>query len=138
MKVIDIKNVIESLPAERSAWRRGVQQYAMDLLSYLPDYHELTPENCREILLNGAVSWKEWAYGGNGLVYDHDIAKRLCTPSEIRKKRGGELDPNSRESWLDVEARAAGQAAHAIKLILFAGEEKINKKTSLDSKPFLV
>ena len=119
MKVIDIKNVIESLPAERSAWHRGVRQYAMDLIEDLSDFQDITPENCREILLNGAVSWKEWAYGGNGLVYDHDIAKRLCTPSEIRKKRGGELDPNSRETWLDVEARAVGRAAAAIKNIIF-------------------
>lgn len=119
MKVIDIKNVIESLPAERSAWRRGVRQYAMDLLEAIPDYQDLTPENCRGILLNGAVSWKEWAYGGCGLVYDDDIAERLCTPSELRKKRGGELAPNSRESWLDVEARAVGQAASAIKNKIF-------------------
>ena len=119
MKVIDIKNVIESLPAERSAWRRGVRQYAMDLLSYLPDYHELTPENCRGVLLNGAGSWEEWAYGGCGLVYDCAIAERLCTPSEFRKKRGGELEPSSHESWLDVEARAVSQAAAAIKNIIF-------------------
>ena len=54
MKVIDIKSVIESLPAERSAWRRGVRRYAMDLLEDIPDYQDLTPENCRETLLNGA------------------------------------------------------------------------------------
>lgn len=119
MKVIDIKNAIESLPTERSAWRRGVRQYAMDLVECLPTSLELTSENCRETLLNGASSWREWAYGGNGLVYDHDIAKRLCTPSELRKKRGGELAPNSRETWLDVEARAVGQAAAAIKNIIF-------------------
>lgn len=103
MKVIDIKNVIESLPAERSAWRRGVRQYAMDLIEDLPDFQDLNPENCRGVLLNGAGSWKEWAYGGCGLVYDCYIAERLCTPSELRKKRGGELEPSSHESWLDVE-----------------------------------
>lgn len=118
MKVIDIRNVIESLPAERSAWRRGVRQYAMDLIEDLSDFQDITPENCREILLNGAASWKEWAYGGNGLIYDTDIARRLCSPSEFRKRRGGELEPSSRESWLDVEARAVGQAAAAIKAIV--------------------
>lgn len=119
MKVIDIKNVIESLPAERSAWRRGVKQYAMDLLEAIPDFQDLNTENCRETLLNGAGSWKEWAYGGCGLVYDCAIAERLCTPSELRKKRGGELEPSSHESWLDVEARAVGQAASAIKNMIF-------------------
>lgn len=103
MKVIDIRKVIESLSAERSAWRRGVRSYAMDLLEDIPDYQDLTPENCRGTLLNGAGSWQEWSYGGCGLVYDVDIAERLCTPSELHKKRGGELEPNLHESWLDVE-----------------------------------
>lgn len=136
MKVIDIKNVIESLPAERSAWRRGVKQYAMDLIENLPDFQDLTPENCRGILLNGAVSWKEWAYGGCGLVYDTDIAERLCTPSELRKKRGGELEPSSHESWLDVEARAVGQAASAIKVIVSVGQRGAGKKLLLTVSPF--
>lgn len=136
MKVIDIKNVIESLPAERSAWRRGVRQYAMDLIEDLPDFQDLTPENCRGILLNGAVSWKEWAYGGCGLVYDVDIAERLCTPSELRKKRGGELEPSSHESWLDVEARAVGQAAAAIKVIVSVGQREAGKKLLLTVSPF--
>lgn len=136
MKVIDIKNVIESLPAERSAWRRGVRQYAMDLLEAIPDYQDLTPENCRGILLNGAVSWKEWAYGGCGLVYDVDIAERLCTPSELRKKRGGELEPSLRESWLDVEARAVGQAAATIKVIVSVGQRGAGKKLLLTVSPF--
>lgn len=136
MKVIDIRKVIESLPAERSAWRRGVRQYAMDLIEDLPDFQDLTPENCRGILLNGAVSWKEWAYGGCGLVYDTDIAERLCTPSELRKKRGGELAPNSREDWIDVEARAVGQAAAAIKVIVSVGQRGAGKKLLLTVSPF--
>lgn len=118
MKATDIMTAIESFPAERSAWRRGVRQYAMDLVECLPTSLELTSENCRETLLNGASSWREWAYGGNGLVYNSDIAKRLCSPSELRKKRGGELEPSLRESWLDVEARAVGQAAAVIKAIV--------------------
>lgn len=136
MKVIDIKSVIESLPAERSAWRRGVRQYAMDLIEDLPDFQDLNPENCREVLLNGAVSWKEWAYGGCGLVYDCAIAERLCTPSELHKKRGGELEPSSHESWLDVEARAVGQAAAAIKTIVSVGQLKAGKKLLLTVSPF--
>lgn len=121
MKVIDIRKALESLPAERSAWRRGVRRYAIDLLDSFPDYRNITPKNCRRTLLNGAESWREWAYGGNGLIYDTDIAKRLCSPSELLKKRGGELEPSLRESWLDVEARAVGQAAAAIKDIVFMG-----------------
>lgn len=136
MKVIDIRKAIESLPAERSAWRRGVRQYAMDLIEDLPDFQDLNPENSRGVLLNGAVSWKEWAYGGCGLVYDCAIAERLCTPSELRKKRGGELEPSLRESWLDVEARAVGQAAAAIKVIVSVGQREAGKKLLLTVSPF--
>lgn len=136
MNVIDIIKVIESLPSERSAWRRGVREYAMDLLENLPLSRLLTPENCRDVLLNGAVSWKEWAYGGCGLVYDCAIAERLCTPSELRKKRGGELEPSSHESWLDVEARAVSQAAAAIKVIVSVGRREAGKKLLLTVSPF--
>lgn len=136
MKVIDIKSVIESLPAERSAWRRGVRQYAMDLIEDLPNFQDLNPENCREVLLNGAVSWKAWAYCGCGLVYDCYIAERLCTPSELLKKRGGELEPSSHESWLDVEARAVSQAAAAIKVIISVWQREAGKKLLLTVSPF--
>lgn len=136
MNVIDIIKVIESLPSERSAWRRGVREYAMDLLENLPLSRLLTPENCRDVLLNGAGSWKEWSYGGCGLVYNCAIAERLCTPSELHKKRGGELEPNLHESWLDVEARAVSQAAAAIKVIVSVGQLKAGKKLLLTVSPF--
>lgn len=96
----------------------------------------LTLKNSRGVLLNGAVSWKEWAYGGYGLVYDCAIAERLCTPSELHKKRGGELEPNLHESWLDVEARAVGQAASAIKVIVSVGQREAGKKLLLTVSPF--
>jgi len=90
----------------RSAWGRGVKAYACDLLDSL-EGRPVTMAN----LLNGADNWRHWAEGGCGLVYDADIAERLCTPGELKRKDGGRLPPNSRESWLDVEVRAASQAA---------------------------
>ena len=136
MKATDIMTAIESFPAERSAWRRGVRQYAMDLVECLPASLELTSENCHEVLLNGAESWKDWAYSGCGLVFDWDIAERLSTPSELRKKRGGELPPNAKETWLDVEARAVGQAAAVIKVIVSVGQRGAGKKLLLTVSPF--
>ena len=49
---------------------------------------------------------------GCGLVYDDNIAVTLCTASEREKwhKRGFPKMANPRETWLDVEARAARQA----------------------------
>lgn len=104
---------------ERSAWERGVQAYAVDLVENLQEraaYEDRTPapEEVREWLLNGARSWSEYSFGGSALIYDRDIAERLCTPSELKRTRNGERRPNSREEWLDVQARALSQAANRV------------------------
>jgi hypothetical protein len=92
----------------RSAWARGVKAYAADLLQHLEE-NNLQPT--KENMLNGAASWNQWARGGCGLIYDADIAERLCSPSELKRTRNGDRRPNAREEWLDVEARAVSQAA---------------------------
>lgn len=93
---------------DKSAWDRGVTAYALDLLDAFTD--DAAAELDRSALLNGASSRTEYSYGGSALIYDGDIAERLCTPSELKRKRGGELQPSSRELWLDVQARALNQA----------------------------
>ena len=120
------KNLFKLMTAElearkdRSAWGRGVNAYAMELVETLrerADYEGRTPENgkeCREWMLNGASSWSEYSWDGSSLIYDVDIAKRLCTPSELKKTRNGERRPNSREEWLDTQARALHQAAKRV------------------------
>jgi hypothetical protein len=93
--------------AIKSAWRKGVELYEAELREFLAENN--LPAT-RESLLNGASNWSEYSYGGCSCIYDADIAERLCSPSELKRKRGGELQPNSRESWLDVQARALNQA----------------------------
>lgn len=114
-------NIREALEAskERSAWGRGVQAYAVELVDNLQgraSYEDRAPapEGVREWLLNGARSWSEYSWGGSALIYDGDIAARLCCPSELRRTRNGERRPNSREEWLDVQARALYQAASRV------------------------
>lgn len=51
-----------------------------------------------------------YCYGGLALIYDEDIAKALCTPSELKRTNSGRNDPNPRETWMDVQARAYFQA----------------------------
>ena len=101
----------------RSAWDRGVKDYAIDLLGdleYNTEDGEIDTDELQEAMLNGAKDWKAYSWGGCSLIYDCDIAKSLCTPSELKKTRGGERRPNSREEWLDVQARALYQAAWLI------------------------
>ena len=103
---------------DRSAWDKGVTLYAYELVEELEisDSDELIKgENItKAILLNGANDWESYSWGGSALIYDYDIAERLCNPSELKKTKNGERRPNSREEWLDVQARALHQAYNRI------------------------
>lgn len=105
---------------DRSAWGRGVNAYALELVEELKEraeYEGRNPEpgkECREWMLNGAQDWNQYSWGGSSLIYDGDIAERLCTPSELKKTRHGERRPNSREEWLDTQARALTQACNRV------------------------
>lgn len=121
----NIENLYQSIESEnqRSAWNKGVTEYALELVEQLGEqidggyFDELNlsePKKVRAALLNGAADWSQYSWGGCSLIYDSDIAERLCTPSELKKTRNGERRPNSREEWLDVQARALYQAANRI------------------------
>lgn len=105
---------------DRGAWEKGVTAYAFDLVGELKEraeYEGRNPEpgkECREWMLNGAVDWQQYSWGGSSLIYNGDIAARLCCPSELKKTRDGERRPNSREEWLDTQARALTQAARLV------------------------
>lgn len=101
----------------RSAWGKGVRDYAALILENCEDYDELPDDlgELEELLLSGARNWREYSYNGYALIYDDDIARKLCNPSELRKTREGARQPNARESWLDVQARALFQAFELIK-----------------------
>lgn len=116
--------IITAAPA-RSAWARGVKAYAAELCSslrgaaaYAAETGTPSPltdrETVRAALLNGARNWCEYSWGGSALIYDGDIAARLCTASELRRTHNGQRSPNPRETWLDVQARALCQASAAV------------------------
>lgn len=115
-----LKTALEAMKnrTDRSAWDRGVTVYARELLGDVVENVEhgyyaapQTRDEFKRVARNGAGTWREYSYGACALVYDGDIAERLCTPSELKRKRGGELNPNRRETWLDMQARALNQAA---------------------------
>lgn len=119
-----VSDVIAALGVrrDRSAWDRGVTAYAIDMLEGL-EVEELFPRTVEKTLLNGAPSWRDYSWGGCALIYDADIAERLCCPSELRRTRGGERRPNAAEEWLDTQARACFQACMRIKRIVSRGQE---------------
>lgn len=121
-RIIELMQKSIDCISPRSAWGRGVKLYACELLGSLAECVEWARKNgepsplesretVRAALLNGAEDWSQYSWGGCALIYDGDIAERLCTPSELKRKRGGELKPNAAEDWLDVQARALYQAS---------------------------
>lgn len=113
----ELLNALETRK-DRSAWNKGVTLYAVELVKELDiadDADLIRGQNIsKTIMLNGADSWEQYSWGGSSLIYDSDIAQRLCTPSELKRTKDGERNPNSRETWLDVQARALFQAANRI------------------------
>lgn len=66
--------------------------------------------------MNGADGWSDYSWGGSALIYNEDIALRLCTPSELKRTANGSKRPNAREEWLDVQARALYQACARVRV----------------------
>lgn len=114
-----VASIVKKSASTRSAWDKGVAAYAEELLDGLNeriDYEGYKPGNnmIDDWLRNGAFDWNQFSYGGSALIYDYDIASRLCNNTELKRTAQGEKMPNKSENWLDVQARALRQAARLI------------------------
>lgn len=107
----------------RSCWAAGVKEYAAEILDTLENAEEWNRKENPEYIynytaskqnhadaLNGAKDWAQYSWGGCSLVSNYSIANTLCTPSELERTKNGAKQPNAREDWLDVQARALFQA----------------------------
>lgn len=114
---MDKKTLIDKIKAApaRSAWERGVKQYAIDIVDRVEHVNNFRKAELHGTLLAGARDWRQCSYGACALVDNEHIAARLCTPCEMRKTKNGTRNPNAFEGWLDVQARALGQAERLIK-----------------------
>lgn len=119
-RIEEILKEIQEHPA-RSAWDRGVRQYAEELFrEYVIEGLHIRDVKIRigkideKVLLNGARDWEQYSYGGCALAYDEEICERLCPPSFQKKKCGGALPPAPGETWLDWQTRALRQAARVV------------------------
>lgn len=123
MKRLQLKKQLKVQKAKaRSYWERGVYVYTFLILGHVDKDVDITTNNL-SVLLNGARNWQQYSEAGNAFVSDLTIAETLCTPSELKKTKGGERNPNRRETWLDVQARALYQAAEKIKRTLVACDQ---------------
>lgn len=117
MKLYDlisiVKGDISRERVRRSAWKKGVFEYELDMLDSLMDYNNVDVENIRDfkvLCLNGATDFYQLSEGRYYLIYDCDIAERLCNNTELKRTKGGEKPPNKFETWLDVQGRALYEA----------------------------
>ena len=99
----------------RSAWRRGVNKIAINIVEEILDYsydndapHFINVEDFARHFYGDSL--RAAVDGGCMLIYDYDIARNFCTPSELKRTKNGEYSPNRAESWLDVMYRGAYQA----------------------------
>nr|UVX56142.1 MAG: hypothetical protein [Bacteriophage sp.] len=99
----------------RSAWGSAVKEYAFELAERIEDGEEFKDiKSFAKALLNGASDWHEYSEGGCSLISDYEIAERLCTPSEFKKKKQGELPPSRGMSWIELQARALSMASRIV------------------------
>lgn len=108
---------------KQSQWSWGVTEYALELSKELEEnildgYFKTKNLNSNKRtekqLLNGANNWKQYSRDGNSLIYNQDIARRLCNDTELKKTQDGKRRPNKRENWLDYQARALQEAANRV------------------------
>lgn len=117
-------SILDELTARkcRGVWDNAVNAYAVELVESLDNWDK-QPESVaelREMLLNGANDWNAYSWGGSSLVYNWDIAERLCTPSELRRltrKDGSLNDSPHGVHLLEHQARALRQAAGRVECI---------------------
>jgi hypothetical protein len=118
MNITTTTRNVKKSPA-RSAWKKGVKNYALILLDELKENYsgrDICNANLlKKALLNGAADWSQYSWGGCSFIYDGQIAEMLCSASELKRTKHGELRPNNREEWLDVQARALYQAYRLIR-----------------------
>lgn len=115
--IIDVKKLIAEAEkmskTERSCWSRAVasliRDYAADVLGE-HDGETVSNKELFRLWSCGSETLKDAVYGGCFDIWNYDIAKRLCTPSEFKRSNEGMRNPNRRENWLDVEYRAIYRA----------------------------
>ena len=116
----ELRKLVEEF-SNRSAWKRGVKEYTDELLDNLEEkaqINERLPKDEKELkewMLNGAMDCKDYSYKYCSLKYNRQIAERLCTPSEFRKKDGGRLAPSRHDNWFNEQAKALNYAYLRIK-----------------------
>ena len=116
----ELRKLVAEFP-NTSAWKKGVKEYADELLDNLEEMahiYKRLPKDENELeewLLKGAMNWENYSYRGYSLKFNRQIAERLCTPSEFKRKDGGRIAPSRHDNWFNEQAKALNYACLRIK-----------------------
>ena len=116
----ELRKLVAEFP-NTSAYKRGIKKYTDELLDNLEEMariYKRLPKDENELeewLLKGARNWGDYSYRGYSLKSNRQIAERLCTPSEFRRKADGRLAPSRHDNWFNEQAKALNYACLRIK-----------------------
>ena len=116
----ELRKLVEEIP-NTSAYKRGIKKYTDELLDNLEEnarIYKRLPKDENELeswLLKGARNWGDYSYRGYSLKSNRQIAERLCTPSEFKRKADGRLKPSRYETWFSEQGKALNLACLRIK-----------------------
>ena len=116
----ELRKLVAEFP-NTSAYKRGIKKYTDELLDNLEEMariYKRLPKDENELeswLLKGARNWENYSYRGYSLKFNRQIAERLCTPSELKKKDGGRIAPRRHDNGFNEQARALNYACLRIK-----------------------
>ena len=116
----ELRKLVEEIP-NTSAYKRGIKKYTDELLDNLEEMariYKRLPKDENELeswLLKGARNWGDYSYRGYSLKYSRQIAERLCTPSEFKRKDGGRIAPSRHDNWFNEQSKALNYACLRIK-----------------------
>jgi hypothetical protein len=117
----------------RSAWDKGVKLYALEIIDEMIErstWDNDFPANAGQLkrwALNGAADWMQYSEGGCALIYDRQIAERLCTATELKHTDNGRKSPNASENWIECQARALYQAALLVRSAFRAAQQILSQ-----------
>lgn len=122
--IVKIRNWIKN-DSYRSQWERAVRDYALEMIDQcdkkdITSYKQI-PNHCNAANMKDYAIARALSEGGCFEIYNGDIAKRLCTPSQLKRhtRKDGTVRDLPHESWIDVQTRAVYQAILLIKRACF-------------------
>lgn len=131
VKLNQILSSLKQMKQPRSAWNRAVLKDAIAIIDDLiydgKDCEVKSAKHLESLMLCGAENWKRYSEGCHGVAVPSDvqIAEHYCNNSELKMTKGGLKRPNSRETWIEVQARGLQQSYFLCKEIYYKLPEEI-------------